>query len=171
MTDAVIEWSESNGSSEVVTDGIKDVTFGSYDGCQFTPKDYPIVAGENSFEKWLRMHISSNPDSHDISDIKVWMGQGSNPLGTTYLKTNARESGYVAQTSYVQPSASDRSSTYGYTQNLPTTEPTGENLGIGGGLGNSMQSGYSDYWLMQIQTGANDVEWQDMDLEYEYIEA
>lgn len=171
---ATLEWSESNTLSESVTDGITSCNFGSVDNTGIVPKDYMIASGDNSFEKWLRLHVKANVENYDIQDLKVWMSRGSNPYNTTYLKTNAKESpdydGAQVYDTINGPLDTDRSATYDYNVNLPTTEPSTPNLGIGGSLSGSMQSGYSDYLILQLQVGANDIDWQEMELMYSFVE-
>jgi len=143
---ATFELSESNGSGETVTDGISNLNYGSTDAPNIVPADHPIRAGENSYEKWVRCHFTGT--FNKIENIKIWKSAGDYVTGET-IKTNLTTSGYSAAT-YSTPT--DSTSTVA-TNDMPTSEPSGPNLGIGGSLSGSLTSaGYSDYWVSQLQT-------------------
>ena len=57
------------------------------------------------------------------------------------------------------------------TQAMPTSEPSGANLGIGGSLGGSLTAaGSSDYLVHQIQTDAGDTAGSTSTMNYQYDE-
>ena len=143
---ATFELSESNGAGETVTDGITNLNYGSADQPNLDPATYPITAGQNSYEKWVRCHFTGT--FNKIDNIRIWMSSGTYVTGET-IKTNLTTSGYTAA-SYSQPT--QNTSTVA-TNNMPTSEPSSANLGIGGSLSGSLTSeGYSDYWVSQLQT-------------------
>jgi hypothetical protein len=45
--------------TEVVTDGLTAINAGPIDSATLVPASSPIVAGTNSYEKWLRMHLTA----------------------------------------------------------------------------------------------------------------
>jgi hypothetical protein len=148
---ATVEICESNGAGETITHNITNANMGSTDSVNLNAVTYPITPGANSFEKWQRIHVTNMGGSSKIDNLKVWR-TGALGANCTH-KTNARETVYGGAQTYAQPSATDRSATYGYTQTMPTSTPTGANLGIAGSLSGSLTVvGYSDYLVDQLQT-------------------
>jgi len=145
---ATFELSESNGASETVTDGITNLNYGSADQANLTPADHPITAGENSYEKWVRCHFTGT--FNKIDNIRIWKSAGDYVTGES-IKTNlTTDAGSYSAASYSQPT--QNTSTVA-TNDMPTSEPSSANLGIGGSLTGSLTSeGYSDYWVSQLQT-------------------
>lgn len=172
MAAATVEIDESNGAGETVTHNITNSNMGSTDAVNLDPVAYPITPGNNSFEKWQRIHVTDIGTSSKIDNLKVWR---TTALGANAThKTNAREADYdgaqVFDTSN-GPLATDRSATYGYTQTMPTAAPTGANLGIGGALDGALTAaGYSDYLVHQIQTTASAIAGATMTMNYQYDE-
>jgi len=78
---ATFEFSESNGAGEVVTNGISNVNFGNLDQPNLSAPDNQIVAGQNSFEKWMRGRFSGTFTT--ISNIRFFKSGGSLPAGVT----------------------------------------------------------------------------------------
>lgn len=151
MTNATVEISESNGAGETVTDGVSNINFGDTDAANLDPTQYPISPGNNSYEKWERLHVSANPDGNTIDNIRVYISSGTNPQNNATLKTNCTTSGY-SQASYSTPV---KTTSTVATNDMPTSEPGSANLGIGGSLSGSITStGYSDYCVMQCQVGS-----------------
>jgi len=143
---ATFELSESNGAGETVTDGISNLNYGSVDSPNLDPATYPITAGQNSYEKWVRCHFTGT--FNKIENIQIWKSAGDYVTGES-IKTNLTTSGYSAAT-YSTPTQS--TSTVA-TNDMPTSDPGSANLGIGGSLSGSLTSaGYSDYWVSQLQT-------------------
>jgi len=163
---ATVEISESNGAGETVTNNITDSDMGSADTANLNPTDEAIIAGENSFEKWQRFHVTAMGGSSKIDNLKVWRTGAL--AGSTVHETNAREASYGGAASYATPTAS--TSTVA-TQPMPTSEPTGANLGIGGSLTGELTAiGYSDYFVHQLQTDSGDVAGNTTTLNYQYDE-
>jgi len=166
---ATVEICESNGAGEAITHNITNSNKGSVDTPNLVAADYPVVPGENSFEKWQRIHVTAMGGSSKIDNLKIWRVTALG--GSAVHKTNARESAYDGAQTYAQPSASDRSGTYDYTEAMPTTEPSGANLGIGGALAGELTGvGYSDYLVHQIQTDGADVAGATTTMHYQYDE-
>jgi hypothetical protein len=171
VTLATVEICESNGAGETVSHNISNLNIGSTDASALTPASYPLEPSTNAFEKWVRFHVSANADGNTIDNLKVWISTGANPQSYVTFKTNCRESSYDGAQTYAQPSATDRSATYDYTQNMPVSEPTGANLGIGGSLSGSITTtGYSDYCIIQGQVGASATEGSSVTLTFQYDE-
>jgi hypothetical protein len=125
----------------------------------------PVTPGNNTFEKWQRVHVTAMGGSSAVQNLKVWR---TGALGGTAVHiTNARETGYT-QAAYAQPVATASSAA---TQAMPTAEPAGANLGIGGALAGQLTgAGYSDYLVHQVQTGAGDTAGATTTMNYQYDE-
>lgn len=171
MTAATVIIAESNGAGESVTT-VTGTHMGNSDTPNMNSVDYPITPGLNSFEKWQRFSVTANPSGNIIRNLKVWCSAVL--TGSDVHKTNAREAAYDGAQTYAQPSATDRSATYDYTQTMPVVEPSGEltgNLGIGGSLSGTITStGYSDYMIMQIQTNVATTSGKTVTMYYQYDE-
>lgn len=147
---ATIEIDESNGVGEDLTDDISNCNFGDDDSANLTPATYPIVAGENSYEKYWKLDFAGT--FNQIDNLKIWKSAG-NYVTDEGIDTNARESSYGGAESYVQPIKTTSTKA---TQVFPVTEPSGTNLGFGGSLGGNITSaGKSDYLIMQSQTSTS----------------
>ena len=146
---AVVVIDEFNGVGETESPDIANLNVGSIDASELTPAGNEIVAGENAFEKWIKMAVTGTLNS--VSVLKVWISAGAKVTGET-IDTNCREAAYGGAETYVQPT--DVTSTVA-TETMPETEPSGANLGIGGSLGGSFVNdtpGDSDYCVIQDQT-------------------
>ncbi len=76
---ATYQWSESNGAGEVVQDGITNLNFGDVDDHELNVSTYPIVAGENSYQKYFRAKFSDT--FTEISNMKFWKSVGAYKTG------------------------------------------------------------------------------------------
>lgn len=148
---ATVEICESNGAGETVSHNITNSNWGSTDAANLNAVTYPIAPGSNSYEKWQRLHVTAMGGSSKIDNVKRWR-TGSLGSNASHV-TNARTSSYGGAPTYAQPSSTDRSATYGYTQAVPTSTPGSANVGIAGSLsGSLLATGYTDYSIEQIQT-------------------
>jgi hypothetical protein len=103
--------------------------------------DYPITAGNNSFEVWLKGHFTDS--FNRIQNIKFWKSVGSFGTGETILWDGTTEV-------YVTPVATASAIAISA---LPTANPASANVSIGGSLSGYLTSaGYSDFIIMQMQT-------------------
>jgi len=162
---ATVEICESNGAGQAVTHDIANSNMGSVDAAAPDPVAFPVTPGTNTYEKWQRIHVTAMGGSSAIDNLKVWRTGALG--GTATHKTNARETGY-SQATYAIPSASASSVA---TQTMPTSEPGGANLGVGGSLaGQLTAAGYSDYLVHQVQTNAGDTAGATTTMNYQYDE-
>jgi len=163
---ATVEICESNGAGETVTHDIANANMGSVDSAALDPVANPVTPGNNTFEKWQRVHVTAMGGSSAIDNLKVWR---TGALGGSAVHlTNARETGYGGAETYATPTASASSVA---TQTMPTSEPSGANLGIGGSLSGQITSaGYSDYLVHQIQTDPGDTAGATTTMNYQYDE-
>ena len=90
---ATFAFSESNGVGELVTDSITNVNFGNNDSANLTTTSYPIVAGNNSYEKYLRVKFGGV--FAQISNVKFWKSAGFYKTGEQIMA--------AANQAYVQP--------------------------------------------------------------------
>jgi len=139
---ATHHFSESNGVGEVVTDDIANLNFGSNDSYELSTSVYPVVAGQNSFTKYLRCKFTGLWT--DITNMKFWKSVGDYGAGEDIHAT--------ANAAYATPSQSDMGGS-----SIPTTEGTA--LAIDSAesanhieYGVSGVSGYTDYIKLQLQT-------------------
>lgn len=163
---ATVEICESNGAGETVTHDIANSNMGNVDSAALDPVANPVTPGNNTYEKWQRIHVTAMGGSSAIDNLKVWR---TGALGGAAVHvTNARETSYGGAASYATPTASTSTPA---TQTMPTSEPSGANLGVGGSLsGQLTAAGYSDYLVHQIQTNAGDTAGATTTMNYQYDE-
>jgi len=146
-----IEIDQSNGGTETVTDGITSVNAGSSDTAMQNTATNPITAGQNSYELWLRWHVTSLGGATAVDTFKAWAQSppanhtfafNGHTVQATYNGANHK------QTVYAAPAAT----TTRTPETLPTAEPASANIGIGGSLtGQLTAAGRSDYYLLQVR--------------------
>lgn len=90
---ASFQFSESNGSGPTPTDGITNLNFGSIDDKEIVPASHPVVAGNNSYEKNIRIKFTGSWT--EISNMKFWKYSGD------YVTDEIIKANEV--TTYVQP--------------------------------------------------------------------
>lgn len=141
---AVFGWEEANGAGETVSTPT-NINFGSTDAKDLVALTYPITAGTNSFEKWIRAAFSGT--FNIIDNIQFWKSAGA------YVSEEGIDwSGATALASYAQPTQTE--STVATTV-LPTADPDTANVWIAGSLSGTLTSaGTSDYIVMQMQIGS-----------------
>lgn len=165
---ATVEIDEQNGASgsPTLTHNITNSNMGSTDAVNLDPVANPVTPGNNTFEKWQKIHVTGLGGSSAIQNLKVWR---SGALGgaATHL-TNARTSSYGGAAAYTTPTASTSSAA---TQAMPTSTPASANLGIGGALAGVLTAiGSSDFLVHQIQTNAADIAGSTSTMNYQYDE-
>lgn len=165
---ATVEIDEENGASgsSTTTHGISNTNMGSVDAADLDPVANPIQPGNNSYEKWQQFHVTAMGGSSEIKNLKVWAA--SAPSGSDSHQTNATESSYSGTTSYSTPT--DSTSTVA-TNAMPTSEPSGANLGIGGSLSGALTgTGTSDYLVHQMQVDSSTTSGTSFNMNYQYDE-
>lgn len=158
---ATTQFSESNGAGETVTDGISNINFGSVDTPNLTPSAAKIVipgaSVVQSFEKYLRFHVSAMGGSSSIGNLKLYKSGGAYVTGEV-INSNSGSTTQQKQTTYHTPDQTLRTVTsFG---NIPTTLPTVSNCSItslgvegtvGAGTGTLGAAGYSQYFCLSLQ--------------------
>jgi hypothetical protein len=149
---ATVEICESNGVGETITHNISNSNMGSTDAEALDPVTYPINAGDRSYIKYQRLHVTNMGGISKVDGIQVWRS-GSLGGSTTHV-TNARTSSYAGALSYATPV---NTSVSGVSQTMPTSAPGSTNLGIAGSLASGLTAtGYSDYLGHQLITDVAD---------------
>lgn len=164
---ATVQIDETNGSgSGTVTTNISNSNMGSTDAANMSPASFPVVPGNNTYEKYQQFDLTNLNGSTQIQNLRVWR-TGALGGSATHV-TNARTSSYVATTSYTQPVSTTSSVA---TQTMPTSQPGSANLGIGGSLTGALTApGKSDYLVHQIQTNSGDTAGSSTTMNYMYDE-
>lgn len=163
---ATVTISEFNSAGETESTNISNTNMGSTDAAELDPVANPVVPGENTFEKWQKFSVDAMGGSSAVDGLKVWRTGALG--GSATHDTNARETSYGGAETYATPTATTSSVA---TQAMPTSEPTGANLGIGGSLGGSLTAtGDSDYFVHQIQTDSGDTAGSTSTMNYQYDE-
>jgi hypothetical protein len=136
---ASFAFSESNGSGETPTDGISNLNMGDNDSANLNVSTYPIVAGNNSYEKNLRAKFGST--FTEISNMKFWKSAGD------YVTGEAIKADEV--TSYVQPvkTTSTRA-----VDAIPTEVGSAITVHSAAGGNTITAPGYTRYLCLQLQT-------------------
>lgn len=163
---ATVQINEFNTVGETKTANITNSNMGSTDAVNLVAADYPVVPGENTYEKYQKIEVTAMGGSSKIDNLKIWRTTALG--GSAVHLTNARETSYGGAESFATPVATDSTPA---TETMPTTEPTDANLGIGGALaGELTAAGSSDYLVHQIQTDAGDVVGASCTMHYQYDE-
>ncbi len=163
---ATVEIDEVNGAGATLSHNITNSNMGSVDAVNLDADANPVVAGDNTYEKYQKIHVTAMGGSTKIDNLKVWRTGALG--GAATHKTNARTTSYGGAASYATPvnTASGVA-----TQTMPTSEPASANLGIGGSLSGSLTAtGSSDYLVHQIQTNAADVAGSSSTFNYQWDE-
>lgn len=101
---------------------------------------YPVTAGNNSYEVWLRGHWTGT--FNKVENLQFWKSAGSD-TGIS-IKWDGDT------TAYSTPITTDSTIA---TTDVPTADPGTANVSIGGSLSGSLTAaGFSDYVLLQMQS-------------------
>lgn len=163
---ATVEIDESNGAGETVSHNITDTDMGSTDAADLDPVANPVVAGDNTYEKWQKIHVTAMGGSSAIDNLQIWR---TGALGGSAVHvTNARTSTYGGAETYATPLVTNSTLA---TQTMPSSDPAAANLGIAGSLtGQLTATGSSDYLIHQIQTNGADTAGSTSTMNYQYDE-
>jgi len=163
---ATVQINEYNDAGEVKQANITNTNMGDVDDPNLDPVAYPVTPGNNTYEKWQKIEVTAMGGSSAIDNLKIWRTSALG--GSAVHVTNARETTYGGAETYATPIKTDSTIA---TQAMPTSEPSGANLGIGGSLTGSLTAaGLSDYLVHQIQTDAGDVAGSTSTMNYQYDE-
>lgn len=163
---ATVQINEYNTVGETKEANITNTNMGDTDAPNLDPVAYPVIPGDYTYEKWQKLEVTAMGGSSAIDNLKIWR---TGALGGSALhKTNARETTYGGAETYATPIKTVSTIA---TETMPTTEPTGANLGIAGSLtGQLTAAGESDYLVHQIGTDVGDVAGSTSTQNYQYDE-
>lgn len=165
---ASVTISESNGAGESVTASVTNLNMGSTDAVNLVAATYPITAGGNAYEKYVRVKLADLSGSDHIKNIKVW--RTGSLSGSDDLKSCAATSGGgYAEKAYAQPVASASSAA---TYDLAAAEPGSANLGIDGSLSGKLDANgeFSDYLVLQLQVDGSTTAGASCTINFKYEE-
>ena len=141
---ATFAWSETYGTGSGTVGTPTNLNFGSTSAIDLTPSTYPITAGTNSYEKWVRGGFSGAFTR--IDNIQFWKSAGAYVTAEAVKWLGAANTAYTASTTDTSSIA---------TVAVPTADPATANVSIGGNLTGSLTAtGFTDYVVMQAQIGA-----------------
>jgi hypothetical protein len=150
---ATFSWIEVNltsGDTGVPT----NLNLGSTNARDLAPSTYPITAGTYSYSKWVRGNWSGTFTR--IENLQFWMsGSGTGYVTGETIKVTATTSSYAGTSTYATPTTNADSQA---ANAMPVADPGAANIGIGGGLTNSLTAaGSSDFIVIQasITTAAS----------------
>lgn len=137
-------FSEANGGSQVIQDNIANLNFGDTDDHELTPASFPIVAGNNSYEKYIKAKFGDT--FTEISNMKFWKSSGD------YKTDEAIKVAAVNGSAYATPVKTTSSVA---TTACPLTEGTALAVLSAAGAATIGTAGYSQYIVLQLQTSAS----------------
>jgi hypothetical protein len=160
---ATFAWSETYGTGTGTTGTPTNINFGSTSAIDLTPSTYPITAGTNSFEKWVRGGWSGSFTR--IDNVQFWKSAGAYVTGESIKWLGAANTTYTAATNATSSIA---------TVALPTADPGTANVTIAGVLTGSLTAtGFSDYVVQQMQisgtASAGPVNQKTLTLQYDEV--
>lgn len=162
---ATVEIDEANTVSQTLTHNITNTNMGTTDAVNLDPVANPVTPGNNTYEKYQKVHVTAMGGSSKIDNLQVWRTGALG--GAATHKTNARTSSYAGAPTFATPVTTASA----FTQTMPSSAPGTANLGIGGSLaGNLTATGSSDYLVHQIQTNAADIAGSTSTMNYQYDE-
>ena len=164
---ATVEIDEQNGSAPgSTTHNIADSDMSTEDSPTTDPVGNPVTPGNNTMEKFQKIDVTNMGGSSLIDNLKIWRTSALG--GSAVHLTNARETSYAGAATYTTPTVSDSALAI---VTMPTSEPSGSNLGIGGSLSGSLAApGQSDHLVHQIQTDVGDTEGSTSTMNYQFDE-
>lgn len=140
-----VAWYEWNGTDDPDVDPgqvITAIVVGSTDGYDFTPADYKIQAGDNSYSKHIKVRFTG-VGGNTISDTKLHKSSGN------YKTDEGLEYNKDFDKGEDLPSTDDISGSA-----IPTSLPGAQNVDLPDS-GNVLEGdGYSEEFALQTQTGA-----------------
>lgn len=151
-----VEFSESNGAGETVTDAITNANFGSADVPNLVTTSHPVIINTFSFRKYWRFHLTALGGSTQVDSLLPYKLSGAYVTGEQIFSNCPNNVNVWMNLSYATP---DNSSLIANVEVINTT-PTGPFLGIQNSSAGSFKvangnvPGYSNYWVVQVKTTA-----------------
>lgn len=166
---ATVEIDERNGADPgTLTHGISNSNYGTNDSVNLNPTTYPIVPGNNAYQKWQQWHVSAMGGSVSVKNLKYF---GTAPAANTSHVFN----GHTVQGTYDGSKKTvyeTPDQTSGDCPNaVPTSAPGSANIGIAGSLtGELTATGSSDYVVSMITTTGSAVAGTTLTITFRYDE-
>lgn len=153
---ATVEIDESNGAAETITHAIANSNYGSTDAVALNPVNFPIIPGDNAFEKWQRLHVSGMGGSAVVRNVRYF---ATAPATNTTHQFNGHtsqatyDSANHKQTAYAQPAITPTRT----PETVPVTAPATANIGVAGSLIGEITAApaFTDYIVSQVRTTAS----------------
>lgn len=156
---ATFWFAEANGSPTTgsllwngATGSVANINMGSIDSAELTAATYPIIAGENSYEKWFAGSWSGT--FTQIDNLQFWMSAGSYGTGEVIKWTG---SGVDKNMDVDQTGPTTTTSTFA-VGSVPSADPGTANVGLGSPpnlSGTLTATGSSNFIVLQYQTTAS----------------
>jgi len=163
---ATVQIDEYNTVAETKTANITNTNMGDTDAVNLDPVAYPVTPGNYTYEKWQKIEVTAMGGSSAIDNLKIWRTGALG--GSAAHLTNARTTSYGGAATFATPIKTVSTIA---TQTMPSSEPAGANLGIGGSLTGALTAaGLSDYLVHQIGTNVADVAGSTSTMNYQYDE-
>jgi len=136
---------EYNGAGSTETANISNLNFGSNDSANLTVATYPITAGSNSYEKYIKINFGGT--FNYLGSLFFWKSGGAYVTGESCYCSSSGSP--WTQISYATPAMTNSSD----TGSVHATLPNHMNVGIGGDvIGSLTSAGTSDYIRLQLRT-------------------
>jgi hypothetical protein len=149
-TVATVTIAESTGATPTVTNSVTNLNMGSVDAVNLAYASNPIVAGNNGYEKWVRIYLSATGTSNTIDNFQVWMTPAPSVTGITYYGNVTSTGPGGTNQSFAQPTTANSTVA---TISIPTADPGSNNLAPSAGL--STAGSYSEYCVLQVRSTAS----------------
>lgn len=163
-------YSDAPGTEQAT---LTSVNMGSTSAANMVAANYPITAGTNSYEKWLRFKVTDISTSSAIKNFKIWSSAVLSTGATLYTSATPDIGLYVNPSPYTTPIAT--ASAHVATKTMPNSAPTIQNVGYNGNIatgnaGITATGLYSDYIVMQIKTSGDAVAGTTVTMNFQYDE-
>jgi hypothetical protein len=145
---ATFNWAQTHGASPgtAVDLGASGNLFNFKDADDATAANYstyPITAGNNSYEVWLRMHFTDS--FNRIDNLQFWLSTDFSPATGLSILWKGNNAGAYQTPIKTASTVADGA--------IPTSDPGTANVSIGTSLSGYLDAaGYSDYIVLQLQT-------------------
>jgi hypothetical protein len=145
---ATFNWAQTHGASPgtAVDLGASGNLFNFKDIDDATAANYstyPITAGNNSYEVWLRMHFTGS--FNRVDNLQFWMSTDFSPNTGLSILWKGNNAGAYQTPIKTASTVADGA--------IPTSDPGTANVSIGTSLSGYLDAaGYSDYIVLQLQT-------------------
>jgi hypothetical protein len=129
-----VTWNEYNGTAATAT-AITNLAFGARDTANLTPSDHPIVAGQNSFVKYVKA-VFAGITTETLSDFTIHLSGGTLKDGESLT--------FGSTATYARPTQAKTSDPM-----IDVSADT-QNVSIGGSMsGTIVADGATDYLRFQ----------------------